>query len=62
MLQRHVGHSRVLLLKSTVPIIATSGELEAIARGNARVQEFTAGLTIRKLVVIPKKLVNVVAS
>src|SRR5205085_7636308 len=31
MLQRHVGHSRVLLLKSTVPIIATRSRTETIS-------------------------------
>ena len=46
----------------TVPLTATSAELEALARGNDRVQEFTRDLTIRKVVVIPKKLVNVVAN
>ncbi len=46
----------------TVPIIATGADLEEIARANPRVQEFTASLTIRKVVVIPKKLVNVVAN
>src|SRR6185503_11199185 len=46
----------------TVPLTATSAELEALARGNHRVQEFTRDLTIRKVVVIPKKLVNVVAN
>jgi leucyl-tRNA synthetase len=46
----------------TVPIAATSAELELIALANDRVKEFTAGLTIRKVVVIPKKLVNVVAN
>ena len=46
----------------TVPIAATSAELEQIALANGRVQEFTAGKTIRKVVVIPKKLVNVVAN
>ena len=45
-----------------VPVAATSDELEAIARANKRVKEFTAGLTVRKVVVIPKKLVNVVAN
>jgi leucyl-tRNA synthetase len=44
-----------------VPITANNSELEAIARADKRIQEFTAGLTIRKVVVIPKKLVNVVA-
>ncbi len=46
----------------TVWIAATNAELEAIALANERVQEFIAGLTIRKVVVIPKKLVNVVAN
>ncbi|MEO7724024.1 MAG: class I tRNA ligase family protein, partial [Chthoniobacterales bacterium] len=46
----------------TVPIAATNSELEAIARANSRVQEFTASLTIRKVVVISKKLVNIVAN
>jgi leucyl-tRNA synthetase len=45
-----------------VPIAATSVELEAIALANERVREFTAGKTIRKVVAIPKKLVNVVAN
>jgi leucyl-tRNA synthetase len=45
-----------------VPLTATSAELETIALTNARVQEFIAGKTVRKVVVIPKKLVNVVAS
>jgi leucyl-tRNA synthetase len=45
----------------TVPSDATEAELEKIARANERVREFTAGLTIRKVVVIPKKLVNLVA-
>ncbi|MEO8438658.1 MAG: leucine--tRNA ligase [Spartobacteria bacterium] len=46
----------------TVPIAATREELEAIALANGRVQEFIAGLTVRKVVVIQKKLVNVVAN
>jgi leucyl-tRNA synthetase len=46
----------------TVPIAATSAELEEIALANERVREFTTGKTIRKVVVIPKKLVNVVAN
>jgi leucyl-tRNA synthetase len=48
--------------RTTVPIAATNAELEAIALANARVQEFIAGLTVRRVVVIPKKLVNVVAT
>ena len=46
----------------TVPLSATSEELEKLARENDRVREFTSGKTIRKVVVIPKKLVNVVAN
>ena len=45
-----------------VPIVATKEELEALTLANQRVQEFIAGLTVRKVVVIPKKLVNVVAT
>ena len=45
-----------------VPIGATKAELEAIALANERVREFTAGKTIRKVVVVEKKLVNVVAT
>jgi leucyl-tRNA synthetase len=45
-----------------VPIGATNAELEAIALSNERVQEFAAGKTIRKVVVVEKKLVNVVAT
>ena len=44
-----------------VPIGATEAELEKIALANERVREFTAGKTIRKVITIPKKLVNVVA-
>ena len=45
-----------------VPIDATKAELEAIALANARVQEFIAGKTVRKVVVVEKKLVNIVAT
>jgi leucyl-tRNA synthetase len=45
-----------------VPIGATEAELEKIALANERVREFTAGKTIRKVITIPKKLVNVVAN
>jgi leucyl-tRNA synthetase len=46
----------------TVPIAATEAELEKIALENERVREFTAGKAIRKVITIPKKLVNVVAN
>jgi leucyl-tRNA synthetase len=48
--------------RATVPLDATNAELEAIALANERIKEFSRGLAIRKVVVIPKKLVNVVAS
>ncbi|MBA2433818.1 MAG: leucine--tRNA ligase [Chthoniobacterales bacterium] len=45
-----------------VPIGAGKAELEALARANPRVQEFIAGKTVRKVVAVEKKLVNVVAT
>jgi leucyl-tRNA synthetase len=48
--------------KITVKKEATSGEIEEIARASTKVQEHLAGKTIRKVVVVPGKLVNVVAS
>jgi leucyl-tRNA synthetase len=45
----------------TAPIDATNADLEAAALANAKVQLAIAGKTIRKVVVVPKKLVNVVA-
>lgn len=44
-----------------VPIAATQDEIEAVARASAKVIEATAGLTIVKVVVVPRKLVNIVA-
>jgi leucyl-tRNA synthetase len=46
----------------TASLGATDTELEAAARGNPKVQELIAGKTVRKVVVVPKKLVNIVAS
>jgi len=39
---------------------ASSEEIEAAALSSPRVQEWTAGKTIRKVVVVPGKLVNIV--
>ncbi|MBL8048365.1 MAG: leucine--tRNA ligase [Chthonomonas sp.] len=44
------------------PAIATKDELEAIARDLPKVRTFTEGLTVRKVVVVPGKLVNIVAN
>jgi leucyl-tRNA synthetase len=43
-------------------IDASNAELEAAARANEKVQNAVGAQTIRKVVVIPKKLVNVVAA
>lgn len=45
----------------TVALNATDADLEAAARANPKVQNALDGKTIRKVVVVPKKLVNVVA-
>lgn len=39
---------------------ASKEALEAEALGNERVQEFTEGKTVRKVIVVPGKLVNIV--
>ncbi|MGZ8901820.1 MAG: class I tRNA ligase family protein, partial [Limisphaerales bacterium] len=48
--------------KIVLPLDATDAQLEAAALASPRVQEFIAGKTVRKVVVVPKKLVNVVAT
>jgi leucyl-tRNA synthetase len=45
-----------------MPASATREEVEAAARINENVLRFTEGLTIRKVIVVPGKLVNIVAS
>ncbi len=46
--------------KARVAIQATKEEIEKIALASARVQEFMEGKPIKKLVVVPGKLVNIV--
>ena len=46
----------------TLSLNSTDAELEAAARANPKVQNALDGKTIRKVVVVPKKLVNVVAA
>ncbi len=41
---------------------ASREEVEAAARANENVQRFTEGVTIRKVIVVPGKLVNIVAN
>jgi leucyl-tRNA synthetase len=45
-----------------VPAAATSAEIEALALANEKVQPFIAGKTIKKIIVVPKKLVNIAAA
>ena len=45
-----------------VPATATQADLEAIAKASEKVQPFLEGKTIRKIIVLPKKLVNIVAA
>jgi leucyl-tRNA synthetase len=44
------------------PLDATSEQLEAVARANEKVRNAVGSQTIRKVVVVPKKLVNIVAA
>ena len=37
-------------------------EMEALAQADTNVQKFTEGKTIRKVIVVPNKLVNIVAN
>jgi leucyl-tRNA synthetase len=46
--------------KITVALEATNAEIEAAAVANQKVQNAVGGQAIRKVVVVPKKLVNVV--
>jgi len=48
--------------KMTVAVDAPKEEVEAAALASARVQEFTNGKTIRKVIVVPGRLVNIVAN
>jgi leucyl-tRNA synthetase len=45
-----------------VPVTATGAELEALALANEKVKPFIVGKTIRKVIVLPKKLVNIVVA
>jgi leucyl-tRNA synthetase len=47
--------------KIEVPAAADNAEIEALAKANANVQRFLQGTTIKKVIVIPQKLVNIVA-
>ncbi|MFP5504830.1 MAG: leucine--tRNA ligase, partial [Gammaproteobacteria bacterium] len=44
----------------TVPAEADNAAVEAVALADANVQRFIDGKPVRKLIVVPKKLVNIV--
>jgi leucyl-tRNA synthetase len=44
-----------------VPVTATPAELEALALANEKAKLYYVGKTIKKIIVVPKKLVNIVA-
>jgi leucyl-tRNA synthetase len=46
--------------KAVVPVGAAKEEVEKIALASARVQEFMEGKPVKKIIVVPGKLVNVV--
>ena len=48
--------------KLTVPANADKDAVEALAKDEPNVQKFTEGKTIRKVIVVPGKLVNIVAN
>jgi leucyl-tRNA synthetase len=70
-------HDAALLVENTVTVVlqvngklrdridmpanASQSELEKLALANARVKEFLAGKQIKKVIVVPGKLVNIVA-
>jgi leucyl-tRNA synthetase len=45
-----------------VPANADNAALEAAAKASARVQPFLAGKTVKKVIIVPKKLVNIAVS
>jgi leucyl-tRNA synthetase len=46
--------------KITAPADATDEELEDIALKDSRIKDFIEGKQVRKVIVVPKKLINVV--
>ncbi|WP_270341649.1 hypothetical protein, partial [Enterococcus lactis] len=48
--------------KSNVPRDLGKDELEKVALANETVQEYIEGKTVRKVIAVPNKLVNIVAN
>jgi leucyl-tRNA synthetase len=51
-----------LRAKITVAVDAEKADIEALALADENVVKFTNGFTIRKVIVVPKRLINVVVS
>lgn len=45
----------------TVPVDATNPEMERAALSDARVQKYLEGASVRKVIIVPRKLINIVA-
>ena len=43
-----------------LPILATEEELKSAALSNPKIQDRIAGRTVRNVIVVPKRLVNIV--
>ncbi|MBT8114702.1 MAG: leucine--tRNA ligase [Arenicella sp.] len=48
--------------KIEVAATAVKQEIETLAQNESNVQKFTRGLTVRKIIIVPDKLVNIVAN
>jgi leucyl-tRNA synthetase len=48
--------------KLDVSASASKDEIESIALEHEQVQKFTEGKTVRKVIIVPNKLVNIVAN
>jgi leucyl-tRNA synthetase len=46
--------------KIVMPATATQAEIEAAALKAEKVQQFIAGKSVKKIVIVPKRLVNIV--
>ncbi|MBL1415985.1 MAG: hypothetical protein COB27_003775, partial [Moritella sp.] len=51
-----------LRAKLTVPADATQESVEALANADVNVTKFTDGKTVRKVIFVPGKLLNIVAN
>ena len=48
--------------KITVPVDADSAQIEEAALAHEHVAESLEGLTVRKIIVVPGKIINIVAN